>query len=493
MASAIREQLRVLTAFSQGKSQRQAKHIETDTIDDAVRQSLDILQNNPNAKSLEKTSDTHNIRSIMGAVLTIDDILAVYIPFCTWHASLGGWILHFPVSAVGMRRDHKVYASFVLYACKKYNIPVAKIFLQFVDGFFWESIKVDVFYENISWKESDITLKIEKYLEGITPQIVGFLTHIKKETILDINSWEKCTRRYCDACSIDNKEDIDSITTLRKSKVLIEDLLSQGITKISQIPQDIDVTETVQRQIDAVLNNELFFSSDDVKDFIKKLSYPRYYLDFEAFTSAVPFFPYSQPWELIPFLFSLQWQEGPNTPIHTQLWAMPPSIDKRILMWQELYAALKKAGSIIVYDSCFEGDAIKQLSELSGELHKASSVLMRIVDLQEIFLNLHIYHPLQKGKISLKTLTSVFLEDDYSSCKVKEGMAANYFYIKMIDDTNKTFKWTHTHPYIKILYEKVLKCSLKDEISIKDIALYCKYDTQVMIRLVALLEKELMK
>lgn len=439
-------------------------------------------------------------RSLSCAVLSSDGSLYAAAPLCSWNADLQGWDFHFPTSAgakVGLqgerpalRQEQKIYAACALREATRMGITVSKIFLHTL--IVPEKEKPDLagsFGADIAWVHSDITAKIAKHLESMEADLAAFIALAQSEAARDEAAWASCGREYCEVCSADVKYETDDVRTLRKSKQTVEELLHNGITKISEIPDAVELHASAQRQVQAVKSGARIFVPSEVEQFLSRLAYPRYYLDFEAFSTASPVFAGVQPWGFVPFLFSLQSQEAPEAGIQTRLWAMPAGADKRALMWKEIKEHLRAAGSIVVYSRSFEDDMIRQLASLAGEPHIAQSISRKIADLQNVFFYLSAYDPNQKGKISLKSLAPAWLGGDYKTFVVKEGMEANYFYTAMCDDKLRTFEALRACPYAAGLLDSLRAFDASRTITLKDIADYCKYDTEVMIRLVAVLEQ----
>ncbi|MDL2236025.1 hypothetical protein LJC07_07790, partial [Christensenellaceae bacterium OttesenSCG-928-L17] len=64
-----------------------------------------------------------------------------------------------------------------------------------------------------------------------------------------------------------------------------------GILEITEIPDDFEgLTAKQQAQIEATKRNRPLIDSDKIKEFLGKLKYPLYFLDYETYSSVIPFF-----------------------------------------------------------------------------------------------------------------------------------------------------------------------------------------------------------
>ncbi len=483
MATQIREYLRVIQAFSITTTTKNAHSAAKKNIDEVITHSREFLLKNSTDNQDEDQKKT--VPALAHAIISSDATLGAYVPLCSWNTSYKAWNLHFPTSASGLRPEHKIHAAYALMQCNQLHIPVAQILLQ--------SLVLDEQYNHsnnveYTWQAQDMHTVVEKYIPELTKHLSELIALTESENANNEHAWKHCDRRYCDVCKLEQNYTQDDVRTLRKSKNVIEDLLQCGITRIQDIPPSLELHSSARRQVTAVHENKRLFFDKEIQSFLDRLPYPRYYLDFESISTSVPLFGGIKAGGFVPFLFSLQWQTHHKDGIHTQLWGMPPATDKRIAMWQQLKTLLKDAQSIIVYSRNFEDEMISQLSQFAGEVHIGQRIKKKIVDLQEIFFYLSAYDPKQKGKISLKTLASVWLHSDYSMYKVQDGMEANYFFTALSDEKHKSFEALQAYTYTATLSKSLHAFDAKRAISLQDIAQYCKYDTVVMIRLVSLLE-----
>lgn len=477
-SSYFREHIRVIHSFTKYKNNSDYKttNIDAHNLETAVTHTLETIQSRKHPRIIHGVLASNNI--------------SVYISYMHWHNSLKGWQIHIPtVSSGGVKQEYLQYSSFIKIVFHALSIPISKIFLSYYHH--------SSHGNSTSWLDSDITTKVDKYYAKTLNIFTNIQQIINSEYVSDESKWPPCNKQYCEQCGIEKKHQIDDVQTLRKATPLIDKLLAQDIVKITNIPHSkIPNSSVINRQIQAVVSNQPLFLVDEVQEFLDKLIYPRYYLDFEAFSTSVPYdynSPYIQKaWSYTPFLFSLQWQNSPRDKIHTQLWSMLPGKNQILQMWNALKTNLLNAASIVVYGSQFENDMIQQLASASTENQIGDEILQKIVDLQQIFFNLSVYHPKQKGKISLKTIVPVWIQGDYSAYKVSEGIGANYYFTAMTDTTLNLFNDIKETSYISKLFSLV--ATIEDPtVTLQNIAEYCKYDTAVMIRLVAMLEKHILK
>ncbi len=486
MASQTREHVRVLHAFNASTAMQNATNTHNQSLEHAITHTRAFLTAGLTATPNQETKAAPPPSSLRHAVISCDDIVAAYIPLCTWNTTSKAWELHFPTASAGLRPEHKIYGASALIHCEQLGIPVARVLLH--------SLVVNEKAQSVAehrWHTEDISAALRKYraeCEALLQEITTLLTSAEAS---NEHAWKGCEKRYCDACKTEQDYSQDDVRTLRKSKRVVDDLLDCNITRIQDIPLQVELHTSARRQVKAVRENRRLFFRKEIRNFLYKLAYPRYYLDFEGQSTAVPLFQGIKAGGFIPFLFSMQWQNYDADAVHTQLWGMPPASDERLAMWQQLKPLLQEAQSIIVYNRNFEDEMIRHLAQHGGEDALGETLTEKIVDLQELFFYLSVYDPRQKGKISLKTLANVWLANDYSAYTVQDGMEANYFFTAMGDEKQGYLTSMQEHAYPATLLKTLRTFDTARNIRLQDIAEYCKYDTAVMIRLISLLEQEI--
>ncbi len=239
------------------------------------------------------------------------------------------------------------------------------------------------------------------------------------------------------------------------------ELYKQGIKAIKDIPNNIKLNEkqTIQKEGKTHINKK------EIKNFLKTITSPVYYLDFETFSTAIPIYNKTKPYQQIPFQFSLHIVK--NTTKHHSFLAK--GNDPRIEFIKELKKVLGNEGSIIVYNKSFEIRILKELAEFIPEESKwIESVIARIIDLLLPFRNFHYYNPKQEGSCSIKKVMPALTNKDYNNLEINKG-----------DDASLA--------YMDIAFGNV---SEEEKQKIRNNLLeYCKLDTEGMIHIIDELKK----
>lgn len=163
------------------------------------------------------------------------------------------------------------------------------------------------------------------------------------------------------------------------------------------------------------------------------LPWPRYYLDFETLSPAVPMWAGTRPYQQVPF----QWSCHAETLHHavTQSgWLAEGSGDPRRGFVESLLEAIGPSGPVLVYNAGFERSRLVELAETFPE-HAAAlgSIIQRLVDLLPI-ARANYYHPDMRGSWSIKyVLPTIAPELDYSELEVAHGGMAQEAFGRLLD------------------------------------------------------------
>ncbi len=246
-------------------------------------------------------------------------------------------------------------------------------------------------------------------------------------------------------------------------------MYNEGIVRLEDIPDDYLLNDKQRLQVNGYRNRTSYIDGKAVKDFLKTLSYPLHFLDFETFNPAVPLFDDSRPYQQIVFQYSLHIKETPVSECRHYEFLADAAGDPRIQFIESLLKDIGGNGDIIVYNKPFESTRLKELArdfpEYSTPIEDA---LLRIKDLMIPFRQKQYYTPEMNGSYSIKAvLPALVPEMSYSELEIGEGGTAS-------------------RAFESLYFEK-------DETRINDIRRqlleYCGTDTFAMVKIFEVLNK----
>ena len=196
----------------------------------------------------------------------------------------------------------------------------------------------------------------------------------KLKTCPTIKIGNHCNNPYpCDFMNVCWKnEKYLNINELSRGGKKINQLLEMGITDLKDIPTDFKLTKNQKIQVHAEKTNEVLIKKDLIKQFVRKLQYPLYFLDFETINPAIPPFDYTKPYGQSVFQYSIHIQHEENGPVvHHEYLAPTDGKDYRQEMIKKLLKDCGSQGSVLVYNKSFEKGRIIELANISPLNKKA--------------------------------------------------------------------------------------------------------------------------
>jgi hypothetical protein len=231
--------------------------------------------------------------------------------------------------------------------------------------------------------------------------------------------------------------------------------------RISRLPADVELTDTQQRVVD-VLKAGVPKVDHDGLGVLDRVQWPVRYLDFESVSPPFPWFEECEPYQMVPFQYSLHQQDAPGGAVAHKEYLAPADGDWRLYMTEQLLFDLGTTGSIIVYSS-FEKQMLGLLARTFPALaDQLNAVIARLFDLEPVF-KLGYQHPEFLGRTSIKKVLPVMVRDlSYKSLVVNNG-----------DDALGVFGLMR----MKVMDEEVVPAKREQLLR------YCELDTLAMVRL----------
>lgn len=226
-----------------------------------------------------------------------------------------------------------------------------------------------------------------------------------------------------------------NILSLYRGGKKAKKLMEAGILDLSQISNDVELTEKQQIQVIATKTGEPFVNKRAIKQFLKKLKYPLHFLDFETIAPPVPLFKNTKPFEMVPYEFSLNIQDESFADVKTINYIAENVEDPRPEILKILSVQIKSEGSIVAYNAGFEIACLRDCVRAYPEFTEwFEGIRERMVDLLKPFKSLDYYHPEQRGSASLKAVLPCLTGVSYSRLAIKNGDQAAECFLKMMGD-----------------------------------------------------------
>ena len=321
--------------------------------------------------------------------------------------------------------------AFQKYCYKGAGLKVRKCYLMYVNN---QYIREGDIEPAKLFTKSDITEEVEEFTIGIEEKIKEMFATIFSGRYPDIKVGRQCDSPYpCplkDECWFDMPE--NNVFNLYSGKIKASKLFSKGIVKLKDIPDEFNLDFKQKIQVESERTKEPVIDKNNISIFLKKLQFPLYFLDFETFSTAIPFYNRTSPYQRIPFQFSLHLLDSLDvTPRHFSFLADGKGDPRKDLL-EYLKDNIGDSGSIVVYYKSFEKSLLKELAESFNEYYDwVSSIILRIVDLYEPFGRFYYYNYKQKGSASIKNVLPAITDISYEGLDIANGLSASISFLSI--------------------------------------------------------------
>src|SRR5579863_2006303 len=286
-------------------------------------------------------------------------------------AKNGVWRLIEVKSSTSVKDYHILDAAIQAHVLKKAGLKLGKVEIavidnQFVyggDGDYSGLLKYEDVTEAIAAQVSQVpamVARLSKMLLGETPKI-GIGPHCDDpfECPFKSQCWPEAAH---------------PVWTLPRGGKLIWELLEEGYLELKGVPKSRLKSDGHLRVWQAVRDGRAALSADAHTE-LKRLPYPRYYLDFETAMFAVPIWKETRPYEALPFQFSCHVEQQDGSLTHVEFLHDDGTPSMRAFA-EAVIEAVGEDGPVVVY-SHYEKTMLKALAVRFPDLEEA---IRKVVD-----------------------------------------------------------------------------------------------------------------
>lgn len=225
-------------------------------------------------------------------------------------------------------------------------------------------------------------------------------------------------------------------------------------------------SEKLSRQIDYALRDPgPYTNKEGICSFLKTLSYPLYFLDFETMMLPVPKYPGTKPYQQIPFQYSLHYIEYEGGPLMHKEFLGDSVHDPRRAIAESLCRDIPADVCVTAYNMAFESGRLRELATAFPDLAKhLTGIADNLRDFIEPFRQGFYYTAAMGGSFSIKSVLPALFPDDPS---------LDYHNLEGVHNGNEA----------KEIYPLIADMSPADqEMTRKNLLKYCELDTYAMVK-----------
>ena len=216
-------------------------------------------------------------------------------------------------------------------------------------------------------------------------------------------------------------------------------LYRKGVISFEEVLKDGYVNDPLRlRQIDFALNDRgTHINKERIRQFLGKLTYPLYFLDFETMQTVIPQYVGTKPYQQVTFQYSLHYIENDGGELKHKEFLGDPETDPRRALAEQLIADIPDNACVLAYNKAFECTRIGELAKAYPDLAtKLLKIKDNIKDLLDPFRAGYYYNRAMGGSFSIKkVLPAIFPNDpdlDYHNLDgVQNGAEAMFIFPQM--------------------------------------------------------------
>jgi hypothetical protein len=183
---------------------------------------------------------------------------------------------------------------------------------------------------------------------------------------------------------------------------LAHELREKGHVDLMNVPLDELPDDRRRRAVSAVQQGHPIVEPT-ASALMAALPYPRFFLRIDTIGFAIPIWPGTRPYQVMPFQWSCDIDDAPVGVTHRAFLATAQG-DPRRAFATSLLQTLGSKGSVLAYNAGFERNRLRELAAALPDLAEHLTALQpRIVDLYQI-ARAHYYHPMMRGSWSFKSI-----------------------------------------------------------------------------------------
>ncbi len=313
--------------------------------------------------------------------------------------------------------DHYVYivdTAYQKYVLERCGVRVRRIFLVTVDTsyVFGGTLDISKFF-----RITEVTPLVEEELKMVETSLKEAEKVMSAPTEPAVDLSEACRDPYPCAffgyCTrnLPSPSVFDLYGCFFKKKL---ELYHRGVHSYEDILKaGVKLTGIRRMQVDyALADKGAYVDRAGIGEFLKTLSFPLCFLDFESVQPIIPQYVGTRPYQQIPVQYSLHILQTDGTLAHREFLGRPEEDPRRALA-EGLVADIPADGRVIVFNKTFECNRLKELAAAFPDL---SEHLLRIMDnvkdLLVPFQKGYYYTRDMGGSFSIKSVLPALFPDD---------------------------------------------------------------------------------
>ena len=331
-----------------------------------------------------------------------------------------------------VKETHQADAAFQALVLKGARIPVGRYFIGHVNNEFVLRRTGD--YVGLLVEE-DITDEVERALPETAQRAHEYLEVMAGASMPRVAVGPQCHDPhpcpFFERCTAGRKLADFPVDLLPRGGNTVDELVAEGYRDLREVPVTRLTNEMHRRVHQATLSGAAYFDESASAE-LRQLPLPYAYLDFETIGFSVPEVIGTQPFEQLPFQWSVHVEHGAGVVRHAEYLAIESFGDFAALTCA-LVDAIPPQGPVIAYNAGFEKRVLNRLAELvPAHATALRGLAERLFDLLPVTRQAY-YHRDRRGSWSIKSVVpTIAAELSYEGLdEVQEGDGAQLAFLEL--------------------------------------------------------------
>lgn len=294
---------------------------------------------------------------------------------------------------------------------------------------------------NALFKRHSVTDKTEALQEIVSTRVKEMLSVLNRSTAPDIAPGAHCFTPYecpyyahCTRNFVRPDHSIGELPFLHGSRRA--QLEEAGIEEIRDIPHEFPLT-SLQAAVREAVRRQRAVVRDGVSPMLAELTPPIHYLSLQTFTSAIPRFAGTRPFEAIPFQFSIHTAHR-DASLGSTHYLHEHNGNPRTEIADRLIEAVGTEGSICTYSHSERTTLNALAAALPEHTEELTAITERLFDMLPVVRDSY-YHPEFRGSFSMDSVLPVLVPGmDFGDLEIRDRMTATAQYVQALRSTSQS-------------------------------------------------------
>ncbi|MCI4671981.1 MAG: DUF2779 domain-containing protein [Bacteroidia bacterium] len=204
----------------------------------------------------------------------------------------------------------------------------------------------------------------------------------------------------------------------------LQPLINQGIRKIKDIPDRFTLSPKQNKQRKSLLEERPIVDWENIKEILSSLQYPLHFIDYEAYSSAIPKLVDTKAHQHLVFQVSIHTLTEDGTLTHHEY--VSDQLEKPDSLLESMKNFTGLTGTFISWNKTYETSRNKEMKELAPAYGEYLDYINdNMFDLMNIFKSDYIDFQFQGSASIKKVLPVIIPELSYEDLQIQNGTTAN--------------------------------------------------------------------